>query len=543
MAAGRGEFFRSLLEGLERKSAQPGPGRGQPGPGRGQPGPGRGQPGPGRGQPGPGERQRGRRRRKRPLRGAPSSVGGNERSRSELRTERQKTSSSKENFIERLPSEILIKILSYLDSPSLFCISLVSKLFHRLSSDDVMWHKIYNAEFGRQVWKPKGWDDAALKVDPAEDPSAGHWKKLYFKTVAGQEMSKWRRELKDISPYTGLPKHTEQVLRSLNVSWELTVCDCLGHEKKMEQSRAYFFKSSAIICWSNGSFPKYHHISNIQLHGVRKEPKGPEVRRPAWRSLILKLDMKTHSGWFFGKDKLIKLMHLPPGFIVGIWRGQSNVAFIMVSLHLHKLVEKSLLGSPVCPYSEPADLSPVDDSDPEFGLHGYTLHFILHNTGSEIMSGHFCKLSCHTVQIQRGWVELRVISRTNLSQHRSLSGNITMPWKSDAMEGSVEFRFGSDPFFSALTVLPQNCCIVSLTLLDEIQKPFWCVSSPIRVTMVKKAPSSDYSGEHFAMDFQNPEGQVKMSLVWLKEQKQFFLISLIIYVPVFKVNKHFSTEY
>ncbi|XP_019132002.2 F-box only protein 15 [Larimichthys crocea] len=537
MAAGRGEFFRSLLAGLERKPGpgggqrgpgerQPGPGGGQRGPSGGQPGPGGGQPGPGGGQPGPGGRQRGGRRRKRPLRGAPSSVGGKERSRSE----RQKVkTSSRENFIERLPSEILIKILSYLDSPSLFCIGHVSKLFHRLSSDDVMWHKIYNAEFGKQVWKPKWWDEPALKVDPAEaeDQSAGRWKKLYFRTVAGQEMSKWRRELTDINPYTGLPKHTERVLRSLNVSWELTVCDRFGHEKTMEQSRAYFFKSSAIVCWSNGSFPKYHHISNIQLHGVRKEaPKSPEVRRPAWRSLILKLDMKTQPGWFFGKDRLIKLMHLPPGFIVGIWRGQSDVAFIMVSLHLHKLVEKSLLGSPVCPYSEPADLPPVDDLDPEFGLHGYALHFVLHNTGSEIMLGHFCKLSCHTVQIQRGWVELRVINRTNLSQHRAMSGNITMPWKSDALEGSVE-----------------NCCIISLTLLDEIQKPFWCVSSPIRVTMVKKTPSSDYSGEHFAMDYQNPEGQVKMSLVWLKEQKQFFLISLIIYVPVFKVNKHFSTEY
>ncbi|KAE8281195.1 F-box only protein 15 [Larimichthys crocea] len=503
MAAGRGEFFRSLLAGLERK---PGPGGGQPGPGGGQPGPGGGQRGPGERQPGPGRTA-----------GSRWNSGVH---RSEPRTERQKVkTTSRENFIERLPSEILIKILSYLDSPSLFCIGHVSKLFHRLSSDEV-WEASVEAEV-------VGRGGAEGRPPEAEDQSAGRWKKLYFRTVAGQEMSKWRRELTDINPYTGLPKHTERVLRSLNVSWELTVCDRFGHEKTMEQSRAYFFKSSAIVCWSNGSFPKYHHISNIQLHGVRREaPKSPEVRRPAWRSLILKLDMKTQPGWFFGKDRLIKLMHLPPGFIVGIWRGQSDVAFIMVSLHLHKLVEKSLLGSPVCPYSEPADLPPVDDLDPEFGLHGYTLHFVLHNTGSEIMLGHFCKLSCHTVQIQRGWVELRVINRTNLSQHRAMSGNITMPWKSDALEGSVE-----------------NCCIISLTLLDEIQKPFWCVSSPIRVTMVKKTPSSDYSGEHFAMDYQNPEGQVKMSLVWLKEQKQFFLISLIIYVPVFKVNKHFSTEY
>lgn len=65
MAAGRGEFFRSLLEGLERKPAQPNHGRGTAaGPGRGQSIPGRGQSGPGRGQSGPGKRQTGRRQNK-----------------------------------------------------------------------------------------------------------------------------------------------------------------------------------------------------------------------------------------------------------------------------------------------------------------------------------------------------------------------------------------------------------------------------------------------------------------------------------------------
>lgn len=50
---------------------------------------------------------------------------------------------------------------------------------------------------------------------------------------------------------------------------------------------------------------------------------------------------------------------------------------------------------PSCsPYSESVD--PVDNSDPEFGLHSYTLHFVLHNTGTEIMSGHFRNLSCST---------------------------------------------------------------------------------------------------------------------------------------------------
>ncbi|XP_076578975.1 F-box only protein 15-like [Chaetodon auriga] len=504
MAAGRGEFFRSFLEGLEKKPAQPALRERQLGRGRVSPG-------------------------KIQTRAPPSAVSGNEHSCPEPRSQRKdflkiKNSPSQQTFLERLPSEILIKILSFLDASSLFCISHVSKLFHKLANDDVIWHEIYMSEFGSQTWKPKLADDAALSVNQVavEDRSTGLWKKLYLRTMAGQHMSKWIRELRDISPYTGLPRHTEWVLRNMNVSWELTVCNCRGEENTLEQSRVFYFESSMIVRWSAGRFPKYHQIGNIQLYGVRKYPN---VSKPGWRSLILKLDVKSHPGRFIGKDRLIKLMHLAPGFIVGIWRGQQNVAFIMVSLHFHKLVEKSLLGSPVSPYSEPVDLPPVDNSDPRFGLQGYTLHFVLHNTSTKIMSGHFRQLSCHRVHFQRGQMELRVINRTNLSQHRLLSGNITLPWQSETLEGSVE-----------------NCCILTLTLLDEFQKPFWCLSSPTYTQKRKNALSFDYSGECFLMEYHNLEGKVQMILVWLKEQKQFLLISLTVYVPVFKVNKHFSRE-
>ncbi|XP_036977678.1 F-box only protein 15 isoform X3 [Acanthopagrus latus] len=435
MAAGRGEFYRSLLEGLERKPAQPSHGRGTAGPGRGQSGPGRGQSG-------PGKRQTGRRqKKKKQLKASPSFVSGKDGRTDREEEDFPKSFPCKENLMERLPCEILIKILSYLDASSLFCISHVSKLFHSLANDDVMWQKIYMSEFGTQTWRPKSVDNAALKDDPEDvgDRSAGNWKRLYFRTTAGYEMNKWRRELRENSPYTGLPRQTEWVLRNMNVCWELTVTDCLGREITLGQSRAYFFESSVIVRWSEGSFPRYHHIHNIQLHGVRKERlKIPDVRKPAWRSLISKLELKSQRVWHLGKDRLVRLLHLVPGFIIGIWRGQQSIAFIMASLHFHKLVEKSLLGYPACPYYEPEDLPPVDNSDPEFGLHGYSLHFVLHNTGTQIMLGHFRELSFCTDQISRGLLELRVINRNDLSQHRSLSGNIKLPWKSEFLEGSVE---------------------------------------------------------------------------------------------------------
>uniref|UniRef100_A0A665UAI8 F-box domain-containing protein n=1 Tax=Echeneis naucrates TaxID=173247 RepID=A0A665UAI8_ECHNA len=405
MAAGRGEFFRSLLEGLERKPPNPDPRRGR------------------------------------------LSLVAHDSQRLPVVTPVY--------FLFRLPSEILIKILSYLDVSSLFCISHVICF-------------ITNAVRSIKLLMTRSADDAAVKEGPVEvgDLSLGHWKRVYFRTAAGQEMGKWRRELRDISPYTGLPRQTEWVLRyqrpsfcliySLSKRFPNEFMVSVSSFKSSIQHDVPFFmwSSSVIVRWNGGDLASYHHISSIQLHGVRKEAmKRP--RKPGWRSLILKLDMKAEPGCFIGKDRLIKLMHLTPGVIIGVWRGQSSVAFIMVSLHFHKLVEKSLLGSPAWP--------PVYDLDPEFGLHGYTLHF--------------------------------------------------------------------------------NCCIMTLTLLDEFHKPFWCVSSPICITMAKMSLSFDYSGEHFLMNYQNPEGQVKMKLVWLKEQKQFFLISLTVYVSLSKVNQHFSRDY
>lgn len=64
------------------------------------------------------------------------------------------------------------------------------------------------------------------------------------------------------------------------MSWELTLCDVWGLEVTLQQSRAYFFESSVIVCWSQGRFPKYCDICSIRLHGVRKEmPQSSEVRK------------------------------------------------------------------------------------------------------------------------------------------------------------------------------------------------------------------------------------------------------------------------
>lgn len=84
---------------------------------------------------------------------------------------------------------------------------------------------------------------------------------------------------------------------------------------------------------------------------------------------------------------------------------------------------------------------------------------------------------------------------------------------------------------------------MTMTLMDEFQKPFWCVSSPVSIRMVEEQQSSHYSGEHFMMDYSDSDGKVKMELEWLKEEKQFFLIGLTIHISLLKIKQHFGRSY
>ncbi|KAF7648332.1 hypothetical protein LDENG_00158580 [Lucifuga dentata] len=245
------------MEGLERRAADQGPGGGQPCWGRGQPSSGRKEsraaPGPAcgsQGLPGP--------RSVRHTAGVPN-----------LGPDRCWV-----NLTERLPSETLMKILSYLDASSLICISHVNTRFHQLASDNVLWKDIYMSEFWRSyMWTPELKKEEMLRAEQKEvvqkeveqkeqeqkeaelkDHTAGYWKKLYLKSVFGHEVNRWRKELRDISPYTGLPSQTERVLR------------------------------------------------------------------PGWRSLLVKRPVATRGCWFVGGDHLINVFFLLPGFIVAVWK-------------------------------------------------------------------------------------------------------------------------------------------------------------------------------------------------------------------------------
>uniref|UniRef100_A0A665VKL8 F-box domain-containing protein n=1 Tax=Echeneis naucrates TaxID=173247 RepID=A0A665VKL8_ECHNA len=417
----------------------------------------------------------------------------------------------------RLPSEILIKILSYLDASALFSISHVNKLFHMLGNDNALWYKVYIAKFGKkEKRKFKNVDELLLRVATVElwDHNAGYWKCLYFKTVAACDVNKWKRHLGLISHHTGLPSQTERVLRELHITWELTVSEEGGCEVTLELNWSQFCETSVFLCWSGGrSLPNYQKISTLQLHGVRRIALNcPGLKKPGWKSLMAKLDMQTlrKSARVIGQDRLVELKLLQPGIIIGTWR--CSIAFIMFTLHFHKLVERSIKGSSLmvkCPFN---------DIDSNYGLHGYQLHIVLNTTVCKLMSASFSQLFCH-----RGnpFMQPRICIFIHTRSYCKIIYKLYMKY----------------------TECCGNCCIMSLTLLDEFKKPFWCVSSPVSLELEKTSLSYDYDGEHFLIHYLDSDGQVKLKIGWIKEQQQSFVISLVIYVSVSKVNKHFGRHY
>lgn len=156
------------------------------------------------------------------------------------------------------------------------------------------------------------------------------------------------------------------------------------------------------------------------------------------------------------------------------------------------------------------------------------------------------------VQIRDGVMELTVIRSSDLQQHRALSGGVGLPWGVGPLKGSVQVPLAwLRPHaaarlrcsFSRVCVALQNCCFLTLTLLEEFQEPLWCVSAPVCLRMAPGSPACDYSGEHYLLERRDAEGEAALRLVWLSEQQQFFLVSLVVGVPLSKVNRLFSAAY
>nr|XP_038030862.1 F-box only protein 15 isoform X2 [Anas platyrhynchos] len=439
--------------------------------------------------------------------------------------------------IESMPSEMLMKIFSYLDAVSLLCVSCVNKRFYHLANDNGIWLKIYSGCFPpkRTIWKVKSvqTETGPLSCAPIQDRKPGYWKKEYILKQMAAVTARVMQLVKPVDLYTGLPSRIKKAIKASGLSWMIVLKDRNGKEHVMEQADLFFKDTSVTIFWYSASWPCLDTLLSLKLLGVTPllldQSKAPSKNGPRRRSLIAEYDFfnLTESNVTLGADKLVQLFSLDPGLLVGLWKGKNEIAFVMASLHYHQLLERSTLGSATVQYALPSNKPILDDIDPEYGLHDYDLHLDMHSGSCTYLCGTFKSLFCRKGDIENGYLRLTVVSLKDNTKHVPLIGTVGLCWETDAFKGNVK-----------------DCYVMDVTLLDETRKPFWCFSAPVCMELSSKASSLyDYMGCVYTTDYADAEGKVCVELVWLEETKEYFIVSLVIYVSTEKVNNWYGTNY
>ncbi|XP_017499996.1 F-box only protein 15 isoform X1 [Manis javanica] len=436
--------------------------------------------------------------------------------------------------LDRMPPEILLKIFSYLDAATLLCAGCVNRRFYHLANDNFIWIRIYSTAFSpkRFNWEVHSVEKTAVSVSllSVEDKEAGYWKKEYITKQTVSVKAALAEVLRPVNPYTGLPAKTKEALRISGLGWVIILKEKSGREHVLKHVDLSINDASATAVWYGKHWPRLAALSGLDLCGVMPvfmhRPKTPSKNGPRWHSLMAEYNLSDLTGsTMIGCDGLIRIFCLNPGLLVGLWKREEELAFVMANLHFHHLVERSALGSATVPY-EPPPHSPLLDDNPEYGLHDYQLHVDMHSSGISYLSGTFRSLCTKKGYIENGYVKLVVISFKNNTEHIPLIGKLGLFWRTDVFDGYIK-----------------SCSILDVTLLDEYGKPFWCFSSPVCVRSPRSSDSPDFLGQTYNVNYMDAEGKVCMELVWIEETEEYFVVSLVLYLSVAKVNRWFGTKY
>ncbi|XP_071593145.1 F-box only protein 15 isoform X4 [Heliangelus exortis] len=396
--------------------------------------------------------------------------------------------------IESMPSEILMKIFSYLDAASLLSVGCVNKHFYDLASDNGIWLKIYSSCFKpkRTIWKMESEQTETVSLGCAAllDREPGYWKKEYISKQIATVKTRVMQLVKPVDPYTGLPCKNKEAMKVYGLSWIIVLKDKNGKEHVVEKTNLSFKHTSLTILWYSTDWPHLNILSTLKLFGVM--PLLPEKRRapskngPRRRCLIAEYHLAnlTESSVAVGADRLVQLFSLNPGLVIGLWKEKNEIAFVMVSLHYHQLLERSTLGSAI-----------------NMSFHLKNLYWMILTQNMDCIT---------TAYILICMVE---VVPTCVEHSRASSAE-------------------------------KDCYVMDVTLLEETGKPFWCFSAPVNMKLSSRASSLyDYMGHIYTTDYTDSEGKVCIELVWVEETEEYFVISLVLYISTEKVNNWFGTNY
>lgn len=129
--------------------------------------------------------------------------------------------------------------------------------------------------------------------------------------------------------------------------------------------------------------------------------------------------------------------------------------------------------------------------------------------------------------IKDGYVKLTVIHFKKSREHLPLIGKVGIAWRTNVFDANIE-----------------NCSVMDVTLLDEHRKPFWCLSAVVHMKpAARPSGGPHFLGQTYFIDYKDVEGQVHAELVWIEETEEYFIVSLVLYLSVAKINHWFGTKY
>nr|XP_030724029.1 F-box only protein 15 isoform X2 [Globicephala melas] len=273
-------------------------------------------------------------------------------------------------------TEILLKILSYLDAVALLRAGCVNRRFYHLANDNFIWIRIYSTAFSpkRSNWKVNSVEKTAVSMNSlsAGDKEAGYWKKEYITKQIASVKAALARVLKPLHPCTGLPVKTKEALRISGLGWVIILKENSGKEHILEHVDLSFNDSSVTAMWYGKDWPRLVTLSTLDLCGVT------------------------------------------PVFLNRSQTPMKNG-----------------------PYELPPH-SPLSDDSPECGLSGYQLHVDMHSGGVFCLCGTFGNLSTSKEYIENEYMKLSVISFKNSTEHLPLIGKVGLSWKTNIFDGCIK---------------------------------------------------------------------------------------------------------
>ncbi|NWV27084.1 FBX15 protein, partial [Origma solitaria] len=436
-----------------------------------------------------------------------------------------------------MPSEMLLKIFSYLDPVSLLSVGCVNKRFYDLASDNGLWLKLCSSALQPKwtMWKTKSKqpETVSLGCDALHDKNPEYWKNEYIFKQTSAFKTRVMRFAKPLDPYTGLPFVNKEAMNVSGLSWVIALKDKNGKEHVMEKPKLSFKDTSVTMLWYGRDWPCLDILSTLKLYGVTPLlidlSRFPKKKGPRRFALIAEYSLAnlTESSVAVGADELVQLFSLSPGLLVGNWKDKNEIAFVMASLHYNQLLERSILGSAVVQSAPPPNGPLLDDTDPDYGLHGYSLHLDLHDRSCRYLCGTFNGLFCRKGDIENGYLRFPVVSLKHSRKHCPIVGTLGICWETDVFRGVVK-----------------DCFIMDLTLLEDTRKAFWCFSAPVCMELSSKSSGLyEYMGHIYTADYADSEGKVCVEFVWLEETKEYLIVSLVLYVSTKKVNSWYGTNY